>query len=381
VLRIAAIALILGCGSPSTPTDAGFTPARHRLWPELTFDGGGLIQSMWLVTIVAGNDPLEAQLFSFGDAAVQTSWFENVVGEYDVGPAARATSVVGDNLLPGTTLTEQQLESYISGSATRAGVPPDGHKVYLLVLPPGVERAGVSNTSCGGRGGFHRAFGTLGDAWIGVQRCGKGLDHVTTVASHEIAEAVTNSDETGWAARRDPSLAPWQASVWTTYEAGGDPMIENGDYCNDTRIAEGDFFYQRSFSNRASALAGDPCVPALPVPYYNVDAPQDWFSGAPGNTVTIPMTGWSTAGVDDWSLDLLSARSSHPSLAFSLSADATTTNNSLAFDVSVQIPAAAPSGAWATFYVESYRANPDGSRPPTGEDLAHRAMVGVHVEL
>jgi hypothetical protein len=55
------------------------------------------------------------------------------------------------------------------------------------------------------------------------------------------------------------------------------------------------------------------------------------------------------------------------------------TNNGRTFHITAQIPTNAPSGAWTSFYIESYRANPDGSRPPAGEDPLHRSMVGIYI--
>jgi hypothetical protein len=401
--------LFVACGSPTSGkqcADCGngkadgdgsgdaatsFMPAPHRLLPQLTFAGGGLIPSMKLVVISAQNDPLEQQLFQFGNELVQGTWYQQAVGEYGVGSATTSVAAEGAALAPNTVLTMAQLQDYVTTTiGARNDAIPDGHTFYLVFLPPQVSLAGVPNNACNGHGGSHRAFGQLGDGWAQVQRCEGGLDHITTVASHEVVEGVTDTDLKGWAVRRAPGTPPWTGSVWTTYEGGEEaPNLENGDLCAQTHVREGSFLYQRSFSNAAATMPGDPCVPALPLPYYNTGSSADWFAGTPGQQATITLTGWSTAPTEDWAVQVTRASSSDPATPLVSSVHSATTmqaggneypmiNNAGTAELDIDVPTDAVSGWWVSVFVYSFHVNADGSRVPN-EDWAHQTMMGVYV--
>src|SRR5205823_1969425 len=66
---------------------------------------------------------------------------------------------------------------------------------------------------------------------------------------------------------------------------------------------EGRFTYQRVWSNRAAAVGGDPCVPAIAATYMNVWIAYGWYPVKPGATVSIDVTGWATADVRAWEID------------------------------------------------------------------------------
>jgi hypothetical protein len=190
-----------------------------------------------------------------------------------------------------------QMVSYVGAAVAAHGsdAAPDGATVFVLYLSPGTEVVDSENRlncGCSELSGVHFAYGTGGDEIAIVQRCSTSdVDALTTTASHEILESVTNpTNNTGFVEPRP--FPPWSGSAW----AGN----ELADICVLTRIHEGEWEYQRSFSNAAALLGGDPCVPALTEPYYNVTAPEDWYAVPVGGTVTVPLTGWSTAPRDDW---------------------------------------------------------------------------------
>jgi hypothetical protein len=340
---------------------------------------------------------LADRLIAFGDALVQSDWYRQIGFEYGVGPAAGSLHLIGPAIPPGTPAVDRPAaERYVQQvlDATRSAIVADGRSIFLLYLPGGVD--GVENIGCGGGStGHHASFGSLGDAIGVIQRCpgttGTLLDLTTDLASHEVAEAVTDTSD-GFRLPRAPG-PPWKSSPWATYNGARNeyqPNIENADLCNGTRIREGAFLYQRSYSIAQAALGSDPCVPALPIPYYSVSTDDDWFVASPGQTTTIPLTGWSSAPAEPWVVSTALLAGPGEALGFSArivsdtetqvrGVSHPTVQNAGTASLQIVIPATAPSGAWATFYVNSFRFDGNGQRPPPGEDVVHRWLVGVHV--
>ena len=214
------------------------------------------------------------------------------------------------------------------------------------------------------------------------------LEALTVVGSHEIAEAATDPDTTsGWGLY--PTNAPiWQQSAWIPY--GGGYSVEVGDFCISTHAQESGFWFQRMLDNSAAAAGDDPCVPALSVPYYDVTAPQDWYAVGPGQTVDIPITGWSNAPADPWELTVGPAESSTPPpivASRTLDAPSVTIGGTTYHQMTsggtavlhVTMASTSPSGSWRAFWLYSYRIDSTGSDGLAGDDHDHLWRVGVYV--
>ena len=363
----------------------GFAAAPHRRHPLLQQESaGGTLSPLRLVVIVASGDPLAEDLYGFGDAAVASDWFKAVTAEYGVAaPLPSAVHLVGGKLPSGAALDDDAVAAYIelTLASTTDAPTPDGRTLYLVYLPPGVELA--NNASCRGPGsaGYHHRYGTGGDGFAVIQRCQGGfeslLQMLTIFGSHEIAEAVTDSGA-GWRLPSPSSSVPiWMSNPWLEYEESR--ITENGDLCIDTRVLEGGYWYQRSFSNAAALAGGDPCVPSLPMAYYGATTEKPWYTGAAGTTLQIVVTGWSTAPADDWSVRAHVQETSAGSGAW---AAATTSgaklNNGTGTTLTVKIPEDAPSGAWASIFLLAAHED-DHHHVLPGEDYAHLQMVGVYV--
>jgi hypothetical protein len=289
--------------------------------------------------------------------------------------------VVGPAFAAGTPpLDDSAVSSYVQGALSTAPDPPlpDGRTLYLLYPPAGIDL--VHHEGCPSAWGYHHAYGKGGDAFAVVQRCQGGyetlLEALTIVGSHEIAEAATDTGP-GWRVAAPAAGTPaWMADPWLGYENGR--VTENGDLCVDTRILENGIYYQRTFSNRAALAGGDPCVPPLPIPYYGATTEQAWYSGRPGQTLHIPVVGWSTEPTRDFILRAHVQNRSDASLAFSATASGAQLNNGVAAPLVVTIPSPAPSGAWAAIYLIAERQDA-AKHPLPGEDYAHLQMVGVYV--
>jgi hypothetical protein len=384
-----------------------FVPADHRPWPQLVLpagDGGAghVLAPMTLVTIVAANDDLASQLFASSDALIASAWWRSVGDEYGVGAAEKSVHVTGAAI--DHSLSAQEIAAYIDQARvdTDAGAPaPNGKTLYLLYIPSPYEASGAASSA------YHATYpygvAGLGDGLAVVSRAtpeaGESiLDELTERASHEIIEAATNTSH-GWQLPR-ASATPWadaDASIWRSVQPG---TVENGDLCELSRIREplaGGFLFQRSWSNKAALLGGDPCVPARKEPYFNVSVPKDWYSIAPGQSIDIPFAGWSTAESDAWLVNAganygrgaLADLAPNAGLTLHTTLGIGTTgkcgarqgvNNGVLGTLHVTAPAAAKSGDYAVLWIHNFREEPATCNPSPDSDFTHFWPVGVYVE-
>src|SRR5262249_30190168 len=116
----------------------------------------------------------------------------------------------------------------------------------------------------------------------------------------------------------------------------------------------------------------------------------EWTMAAPGQTVTIPVTGWSTAPTADWAVRVFAdsrsplattpfsvALTSATSASFGSSTYPTLDNRAQAL-LSVTVPAGTPSGAWQVVAITSAHLTAAGGLVDS-EDYLHRWLAGVYV--
>jgi hypothetical protein len=143
------------------------------------------------------------------------------------------------------------------------------------------------------------------------------------------------------------------------------------------------------YSNAAVAALGDPCIPKIAVPYYNISTAQTWY--AVTGSIQIPVTGWSTGDVGNWlAIPLVAATgpasAAAPKLTVtggdSTAANGTvlhTINNGQVRTLSVTFPVGTPAGTYAIIQFHSVRVDAAGQRPPAGDDYTHLWTLGVFV--
>jgi hypothetical protein len=385
-----------GPGDSSSPSaDGALAAASHAAFPPVPMvSSAGVITRPRIVTISTPGDPAAADFAAFGGDVPDTAWWAAWSSEYGVGMARPTVALTGMALpeMPAGGYTEATMDGYVSAAISGASPSPtpDGHTLYVLLLPVGVFYG--HDGSCK-YDGYHSTFGGSGDGVAFVQRCGippfdvGDLDNLTKIASHEIAEAATDTGGAGWVLKTSPTQ-PWTGDVWAT--ADGSFGAEIGDMCGmETRVLEGAYTYQRIYSNAALSADGDPCVPPLPVTYYNTSTAHGWYAAKAGTTVAIPVTGWSTGPTDDWYVSGSTRVSSEPDTGFSyaLSSPAATFNDAGHYHpmssgqtqtLNVTIPRAAASGSFISIMLLSLKLTSDGGYGP-GEDFGHRWIVGVYV--
>jgi hypothetical protein len=401
--------------SPSSPPDAGidlradaggadapsatFTPAPHVPWPTIPSRGGHVLDPLRIVSVVAEDDPLVSDLQKLGDGIPSSAWYASFASEYGLAGTPTHTLIRGPHVAAGTSFTEAQMDQYIASAIAAATPPPtpDGHTVYVLYLPPGTVMTvhGAPDTTCAGVP-YHTEYGTSGDAMAVLNPCRLSfptiLDKLTIDATHEIAEAATDPSwrsNPAWVSVAADLTRPWTSSIWNEVEM--ESSAEIGDLCIATAVVENGLALQRVFSNAAARAGGDPCVPALGLPYFDVSpdpASGGWFAVSPGSDFDEPLVGWSTAPTEDWVVYAGSGKvrtgATFPATLASPTTrrfgtkEYATTNNAKPLTVHVTIPADAASGWWGTVALWSWHTTATGAYV-AGEDFGHEAVVGFYV--
>jgi hypothetical protein len=166
---------------------------------------------------------------------------------------------------------------------------------------------------------------------------------------------------------------PWTETIWNAWDRNG--HAELADLCVGTFWVENSFVAQRIWSNAAARRGGDPCIPALNEPYYNVDFPQDWYPLPAGGSASFAGTGWSTGPMPTWPV---SVHVDGGDVAFTASADVMGLQSGGTVNVTVDAPPDAPSGSFGlvTLLSERPKGAGAGSRLTDG---AHLSYVGVYV--
>jgi hypothetical protein len=358
----------------------------------LVNEGGHILSPLRLVVVVAANDSLRDSLFAFAKALPTSQWWPQVATPFGVSPTATAFTVTGPPIAAGTQMTVADVTAYVQAAAVdSAGYAADGRTTFLIFLPTGVS---CIDGACLIFSAFHRPFGTAArgqfDALAVVARNQSGfrtmMEAMTLNASHEIIESATDPEVTAW--KLESPLHPWTGSPWGLDDGGN--FEENADMCEGTRILDGGFYYQRIFSNQAAALGGDPCVPAIPTPYFNVTT-NGWYPTTTGE-VSIPITGWSVGTVADWVINVVSGPKT-PSLplpTLSLSCPDTVLltnggrycgiNNGKTATLHVVLPPGSVSQSFFSYHLFSFRIGANGQNlAGPGDDYSHRWIFGVYV--
>lgn len=294
-------------GCSETPLPAGY-PATFPTAPVVSTYGGPTLTAPVLVPIFFSNDsdptsPVADMVTFFQKVGGSNFW--KALGEYGVGApssvvpvhlAQPAPAMLVDD--PAGNTLHPLLASLIAGGG---GIPaPEAQTLYILVFPATTSVTQGGNTA-GGRScpflGYHDELPLSGGssvAYAVVLRCtdpalgfATDLDGVTSTASHEIVEAVTDPFPTS-----APALSNIDAHHGLLLPAN--PGTELGDMCEvdpeaNFTFQDLAFSVQRFWSNAAAAAGRDPCVPAYPG--------ETFFTGAPvlPNTTSFSMFGSTVA--------------------------------------------------------------------------------------
>jgi hypothetical protein len=224
--------------------------ARRAPAATLTYRGGPLLTAVQAVGVFWGaawNDaPQRAtadQLTAFLKFVVASAYVDQLA-EYDT-PKAKigrgslgATATITDPA-PGTSVADAGLQKMLEQQIAAKALPPaTANTLYIVFLPPGVSVVLDRQRSCDVFCGYHdRSANGVSYAVVPSPDCAgclaglKPLDALTSVCSHEIAEAITDPEPgTGW------------------YD---DAAGEIGDVCAWQNKRLGDYLVQKLWSNQA----------------------------------------------------------------------------------------------------------------------------------
>jgi hypothetical protein len=218
----------------------------------LTYRGGPLLSAVEVVTVFWGAawDDTTAQgtaqsLNAFFQFVVSSSYVDQL-GEYStpdqkIGRGRYAGTARVTGTAPGASVTDGAIQEMLQRELTRKSLPaPTANTVYFAFLPPGVTVVAGSERSCQAFCGYHdRSSSGLFYAAVPYPNCSgcladlRPLDALTSVCSHELAEAITD---------------PVPGAGWYD-DANG----EIGDICAWQNKKVGAYEVQLLWSNRAKA--------------------------------------------------------------------------------------------------------------------------------
>ncbi|HEY8088306.1 MAG TPA: hypothetical protein VIF09_10690, partial [Polyangiaceae bacterium] len=231
---------------------------------------------------------------------------------------------------------DQDLQTYLDQKVATGELPSAPQSVYTFFMSPATTVTNVPNA-----GGWHNLSAGGHEYAVILPGCSTTpadiMNQYTFVASHELAETAT-----------DP--APISG-----YDFGfGEGEV--ADLC-DGLTGENTYALATIWSNSAAAKGGDPCVPATGLPYVDVDPSpgQVNIPATAGASVNVTLTGWSTALVGDWLLEVSVAGQAGGALTATLDPKATDlVNNGETVKLTVTTDGSAPAGDTAIVEVVSY---------------------------
>jgi hypothetical protein len=277
----------------SEPPSGPFMSAPHDSTFTVPDQGGPLLTAPQLVTITYADYPYRADVEAYGDWIVGSDWLATVGAEYGIQLGSN-TNVELPDAAP-STLTDTQIQNLIAGWQSDGTVPtPAPNTLYMLYLRDAQTHVtgAFGIESCVVYYGYHSEamIGNAHFAYALISTCAPSgvygeLPQTEQTASHELMEAAT-----------DPFYysAPAYLLDGVFTFAG-----ELGDLCQGRNDAEGQFAYQRIWSNRAAAAGDDPCAPPNPNdPYFRVEvSPTQVTQLVIGEETELTFTAWSTAPV------------------------------------------------------------------------------------
>jgi hypothetical protein len=231
---------------------------------------------------------------------------------------------------------------------------------------------------------------TVGDSmalsWL-PQGTTTTVDGATFVATHELMEAVTDSDGPGWQIHTNTPNNPFDVSPWI-FNENQNGTTEVMDMAGGSRITEKfvnathgySYRYERVFTNASANANHDPLVPASPLGYASVtNGTNGWVRQSSANTTHhITLTAWSTKAVPDWALSVSAAAWKGTTDKCTASPGPTTVNNGDHSTLTINYSGSPTGRYWCVFKVKSTTAGlPAGD---TKNDKFRQWLVGLRLE-
>lgn len=228
---------------------------------NMTYHGGPVIPNVSIVAIFWGSfwqqqaaliTNLE-QYFTF----MVTSSFLDMLAEYStptqtIGRGTYNQTVTITNTEPGGgggTVSDAQIQTALQQWTQDGTAPaPNANTLYFVFLPQGVTSTLDGSSSCQQYCGYHGSAGSIYYALMPYADCvgcsqDNELDTLTVIASHELAEAIT-----------DPYWTANSGTGWFDDNTGE----EIGDVCTGNTTQLGNYMVQQVWSQSQNSCAVAP---------------------------------------------------------------------------------------------------------------------------
>jgi len=402
------VALVVSAGAliATSPPAFAFTPATHMQVPDLN-KNNYVGKPVRLVTFVQGDghphDPttFDNRVIWFGKALVQSNWYAAASAQYNLGAhgtafSARITHMpVSDSTTTSTFMT-QKVRNWMHLMGLHKN--PAVRTIFVLYLPCVPGTTWVGGIGGCGTAAWHPKLQftapdpdfTAGDSmalsWL-PQGSTTTVDGATLVATHELMEAVTDTDGPGWQIHTNTPNNPFDVSPWI-FNENQNGTTEVMDMAGGSRITEQfvnathgyAYRYERVFTNASANANHDPFVPKSPLGYASVtNNTNDWVKQSSGNaTHHITLTAWSTKAVPDWTLSVSPAAWKGTNDKCSATLGRTTVNNGDHSTLTINYSGSPTGRYWCVFKVKSTTAGlPVGD---TKNDKFRQWLVGLRLE-
>jgi hypothetical protein len=184
---------------------------------QLVYNGGSLLANVEVTAIYWGspwaNDPLQPQLDKFFEFAVGSSMISNLseysVPGFTIGPGTTMPSQIVITQDPPSTVDDTQIQAFLQGLIDAGTINPNANSLFFVFTPSGVTVTLQGSSSCVDFCGYHYFFNdTNGNVvcyavmpypdCVGCQFANTTFDTLTTIASHEFSEAITDPQLDAW---------------------------------------------------------------------------------------------------------------------------------------------------------------------------------------
>ena len=331
---VTAVVCAVAVAQPAAHT-ARFTPAAHRKPPDIQ-DHGYHPEALRIIAFVPSGYPDASELAAWPKAIAKSEWLARLERAYGI-PTSRAPVGHGwvvNNMptLPGhDASTKSVFDSWVMSELHHFHyqLHVAGHQTIIVLFRHCVRPQSLDGFACISH---HPSIGSGIDSYALSLGSPTGSandqrDSLTEAASHEIAEAATDTGSDGWrltAVDKDhpyahsstPNPHDLQGGLLATANASpfledeGSGNTEAADLAAGSRWFEDGtppgfskpirYGYVRPFSAYGNDHRNDPGVPPSPDPYFNTTTASDWYHLKVGGLKRVTVTGWSTKAIPEW---------------------------------------------------------------------------------
>jgi hypothetical protein len=198
---------VSGCGSGGSQVSGSSALPASALGRNPTYHGGPLLQRVRVATLFWGQGPDPSGVFGyfnrffealFADGRYMANLSQYSAGGYRIGNG-ELVATDSDSVAPPARVTDAQIQAEISAQLSARKLPaPEADTLYVVFIPPNVlvvDPDGIESDH--NFSGYHTYSHAGGFAYAVVLSGSR--DEMTIIASHELAEAVTDPQSDSWA--------------------------------------------------------------------------------------------------------------------------------------------------------------------------------------